>query len=107
MAKVFTDNNAKYHKIYLSQYNKPKLKRLENSRKQSDRPLSSAGERSNTKRMKRNGTETVIEINEFKCLFKKLVPDLIFYTGGKSLSLGSSGYNLFLINIGASTGILE
>ena len=28
-------------------------------------------------------------------------------TSGKTLSLGSSGCNLFLINIGASTGILQ
>ena len=36
-----------------------------------------------------------------------LVSDLLLYTSGKSLSLGSSGYNFFLINIGASKGILE
>lgn len=32
--------------------------------------------------------------------------DLIFYTSGKNLSLGSSGYNLLLINVGTSVGIL-
>ena len=45
-----------------------------------------------------------IFINE---IVKKLVSDLVFYTSGKSLSMGSSGYNLFLINIVASTAILE
>ena len=48
-----------------------------------------------------------LDINFINWIVKKLVSDLIFYTSGKNLSLGSSGYNLLLITVGTSVGILR